>query len=324
MMVIYFHRNKNVGFSINKVTQTIVRQIDEKEEYYMPSAGSSIKGLLSNIFYVIRHRKKGAIHHVTGDVHYVLLGLIGYKSVLTIHDTIGLDFSRMNRFKSFIYKWLWFKIPMMIASRVVCISEVTKNYLRKYSSRKDIRVVHNAIESTLYFSPLKPIEGTANILFVGVKKNKNLVRCFNALKGVDCHVSIVGKITQEQVKALEANDISYSCKYNLTNDELNSEYHSCDIVSFCSLFEGFGMPVLEGHQAGRPVLCSSIPVLKEVAGEAACFVDPLDEESIRNGYLHLINDETYRQNLVEKGRLNVLNYLPSVIKQQWESVYNEL
>lgn len=324
MKVIYFHRNKNAGYSINKVTQTIVREIEDKEEYYMPSASSGIKALFKNIQFIRQHRQKGAIHHITGDVHYGLLGLIGYKSVLTIHDTVGLDFVKMSCFKALVYEWLWFRFPMMIASKVLCISEVTKTYLQKYTTRKDIRVVHNAIDSTLQFSTPKPIEGTAKILFIGVKDNKNLNRCFEALKGINCHVTIIGKLKPEQVKALEDNSISYTSKFNLSDEELNAEYYNCDIVSFCSLFEGFGMPALEAHQAGRPVLCSSIPVLKEVAGEAACFVNPLDVNSIRDGYLRLLNDDTYRLSLIEKGKQNVLNYLPSVIKKQWESVYNEL
>ena len=98
-MIIYFHRNKDAGFSINKVTQTIVRDIEDKEEFYMPYAGAGIKVLFSNILFIIKHRKKGAIHHITGAVHYGLLGLIGYTSVLTIHDTVGLDFVKMNKFK---------------------------------------------------------------------------------------------------------------------------------------------------------------------------------------------------------------------------------
>lgn len=324
MRLIYFHRNKDAGFSINKVTQTIVREIEDKEEYYMPSAGAGIKDLFSNILFIIKHRKKGAIHHITGDVHYGLLGLIGYTSVLTIHDTVGLDFVKMNKFKSMLIEWLWFRLPMMIASKVLCISEVTKTYLQKYTSRTDIRVIHNAIDSTLQFSDSKPIEGAAKILFIGVKENKNLLRCFEALKGIDCHVTVIGKLRPEQIKALEDNGINYTNKCSLSDEELNTEYYNCDIVSFCSLFEGFGMPALEGQQAGRPVLCSSLPVLKEVAGDGACFVDPYSVESIRNGYLRLINDEEYRQQLVVRGKINVSNYLSSEIKRQWENVYNEL
>lgn len=324
MNVIYFHRNTKTGFSINKVTQTIVREIEDKEEYYMPSAGSGIKDLIANIQFIRKHRKKGAIHHITGDVHYGTLGLIGYKSVLTIHDTVGLDFVKMSKVKSLIYELLWFRIPIMIATKVLCISEVTKSYLMKYSSRKDIQVIHDAIDSTLQFSSPKPIEGTVKILFIGIKDNKNLIRCFEALKGIDCHVTVVGKLKPEQVKALEENGISYSSKFNLSDEELNAEYYNCDIVSFCSLFEGFGMPALEANQAGRPVLCSTIPVLKEVAGDAASFVDPFDVNSIRDGYLRLIKDEAYRLELVNKGKTNVLKYLPSAIKKQWEEVYNEL
>ena len=324
MKVIYFHRNAKAGFSINKVTQTIVREIEDKEEYYMPSAGSGIKDLIANIQFIRKHRRKGAIHHITGDVHYGILGLIGYKSVLTIHDTVGLDFVKMSKVKSLIYELLWFRIPIMLATKVLCISEVTKSYLMKYSSRKDIQVIHDAIDSTLQFSTPKPIEGTAKILFIGIKDNKNLIRCFEALKGIDCHVTIVGKLKPEQVKSLEDNGISYTSKFNLSDEELNAEYYNCDIVSFCSLFEGFGMPALEANQAGRPVLCSTIPVLKEVAGDAACYADPYDVNSIREGYLRIINDDVYRKRLIENGKTNVLYYLPSVIKRQWEGVYKSI
>jgi len=324
MKVIYFHRNTKAGYSINKVTQTIVREIEDKEEYYMPSAGSGLKDLIKNIRFIRSHRQKEAIHHITGDVHYGILGLIGYKSVLTIHDTVGLDFIQMSRLKSLIYKMLWFRIPMMLATKVLCISEVTKSYLMKYSSRKDIRVIHDAIDSSLQFSQLKQINSPVKILFVGVKDNKNLIRCFEALKGIDCIVTIIGKPSPKQIRALSENGINYTSKSNLSDKELNAEYYNCDIVSFCSLFEGFGMPALEAHQAGRPVLCSTIPVLKEVAGEAACYADPYDVASIRSAYLRLVNDETYRQQLVEKGKENVLNFFPSFIKKQWEDVYHEL
>jgi len=324
MKVIYFHRNKNAGFSINKVTQTIVREIEDKEEYFMPSAGSGIKDLFTNIKFIRKHRKKGLIHHITGDIHYGILGLIGYKSVLTIHDTVGIDFLKMSKFKSIVYEWLWFRLPIKFASKVICISKVTKHYLKKYTSREDIKVIHNAIDPTLQFSIPKPIKDTANILFIGVKENKNLIRCFEALKGINCHVTVIGRLKQNQIKTLNDNFINYTSKYNLSDEELNAEYYNCDIVSFCSLFEGFGMPVLEGHQAGRPVLCSILPVLEEIAGDAAYYVDPYDVESIRKGYLRLIKDETYRQELVEKGKKNVLNYHPSVIKKQWEEVYKEL
>ena len=84
------------------------------------------------------------------------------------------------------------------------------------------------------------------------------------------------------------------------------------------------MPALEANQAGRPVLCSNLPVLKEVAGDAADYVDPYDVSSIRSGYLRLINEEQHRIELVEKGRINVLNFYPSVIKNRWMDVYNEI
>lgn len=324
MKIIYFHRNLKAGYSINKVSQTIICDIENKEEYYMPYYGAGFKALLGNILFIIKHRKPGAIHHITGDIHYGILGLLGYKSVLTVHDTVGLDFTKMSGVKNLIFKILWYKLPLLFATKVICISEVTKAYLQKYSTRKDIKVIHNAIDPRLKFTQQKSIEETAKILFIGVKENKNLLRCFDALKGIDCHVTIVGNLQEEQTKRLQKNCIKFTNKSNLTDEELNAEYANCDIVSFCSLFEGFGMPALEANQAGRPVLCSNLPVLKEVAGDAADYVDPYDVSSIRSGYLRLINEEPHRIELVEKGRINVLNFYPSVIKNRWMDVYNEI
>lgn len=324
MKIIYFHRNNKAGFSINKVTQTIIRDIDNKKEYYMPCSGSGLRALLRNILFIIKYREKGAIHHITGDVHYGILGLIGYKSVLTIHDTVGLDFLKMGKIKSFIYGLIWFRLPLLLSSRIVCISEVTRSYLWKYSKRTDIRVIHNAIDSKLEYSSMHSMITVPNILFIGIKDNKNLIRCFEALNGISCRITVIGKLKDNQIESLKANDIDYINKWDLSDDELNQEYMKCDIVSFCSLFEGFGMPVLEANKAGRPVLCSTIPVLKEVAGEAACFVDPYDIEDIRRGYLHLINDQEYRKELVDKGVKNVLKYQPTIIRNQWQEVYSSL
>ena len=321
MKIIYFHRNSDAGFSINKVTQTIVRQIDNKVEYYMPYSGSSLKALINNLLFIFKHREKDAIHHITGDIHYGLLALIGRKKVLTVHDTVGLDFNKMNPLKSLIYEVLWFRVPLILADRVLCISEVTKQYLLKYTSRKDIQVIHDAIDSKLSFCPMKKIGATVEILFIGTKDNKNLNRCFAALDGINCHITIIGKLRTEQVDTLNQHSIKYTNKWNLSDEELNEEYRKCDIVSFCSLFEGFGMPALEANQVGRPVLCSNIPVLKEVVGDAACFVDPYNIESIKDGYLRLISNEGYRSELVSRGQENVSKFYPNIIRKQWIDVY---
>lgn len=324
MRIVYFHRNKSAGFSIEKVSQTIISEIEDKVVYNLPCTGVSLMSILTNIIYIIRHREKDAIHHITGDVHYGILGLLGYKSVLTIHDTVGIDFNRMSKVKAWLYRLFWFVIPIRLANRVVCISYETKKAIGRFTKRKDIVVIHNAVDLGLQYSQLHPINDVPKILFIGVNENKNLLRCFKALANIPCEVTVVGKLSKDQLRCLSEYKITYLNKWNLTDEEINKEYASCDIVSFCSLFEGFGMPLLEAQLVGRPVICSTLPVLKEVGGDAACFVDPYSVSSIRNGYLRLISDLEFRKELVRKGRNNVRLFLPNDIRSKWEKLYSSI
>ena len=113
-------------------------------------------------------------------------------------------------------------------------------------------------------------------------------------------------------------------KINLSDSEMIEEYKKTDVVSFISLFEGFGMPIIEANKVGRPVITSDIPVLREVAGDAAYFVDPTSVESIRNGFLQLLEDANLRQSLVEKGYENVKRFDVNKIRNQWINLYNSI
>ena len=85
-------------------------------------------------------------------------------------------------------------------------------------------------------------------------------------------------------------------------DELHSLYERARAFVYPSLFEGFGMPVLEALAAGIPVACSDIPPLREVAGDAALFFDPLDEDAIAAGIEKVMNDASLQERLAQAGR----------------------
>ena len=323
-MITYFHRNLKAGFSINKVTQTIVSCIKTKEEFYMPHAGASLYVLFDNLLYVYRHRNKTGINHITGDVHYCILGLIGCKTVLTIHDTVSLDFNKLSILKRFLVEWFWFRLPMKFSIKVVCISEETRRCVERYTSRRDITVIHNAIDPIFYQSDKDLSQKPKRVLLIGTNPNKNLERTFDALKGIDCEVTIVGRLSESQLSVIERNNIKYVIKTGLSDEQIVEEYVNADIVSFVSLFEGFGMIVIEANKVGRPVITSDIPVLREVAGDAAYFVDPTSVESIRNGFLQLFENANLRQSLVEKGYENVKRFNVNNIRNQWINLYNSI
>ena len=82
--------------------------------------------------------------------------------------------------------------------------------------------------------------------------------------------------------------MSYKVYCNLSNEEIKKKYEDCDILTLVSTYEGFGMPIIEANRVGRPVITSNILSMPEVAGEAACLVNPFDIENIN--FLRIIND----------------------------------
>lgn len=324
MIVTYFHRNKAAGYSINKVIQTAIKYIQVKEEFYVPCRKASFVDIIQNMWFVFKNRNKKDINHITGDIHYCIISLIGCKSILTIHDTAIVDYNNQSRLQKLYHRWLWYRIPLKYATKVTCISESTKCLLSKYSSRNDIQVIYNAIDpsfkTVLKDQSIMPYK----ILVIGTNPNKNLERTIKALRGIHCKLTIVGTLSDKQRELLEECNIVFENKVNLTDNEVIEEYTKCDIVSFISLFEGFGMPIVEANKTGRPVITSTIPVLKEVAGKSAVFVDPTNEDDMHNGFVQLFTDACLRQRCVDEGLENVKRFSADKISQQYKDIYNSL
>lgn len=318
----FFHRNLKAGYSVNKVVQTIVSTFENKEEYYVPCVKTS--GTLWNLWFVYRHRNKQGINHLTGGSNYCVMSLIGCKSILTIHDTVFMDFNRSSKLMKLYMEWMWLKIPLKLATKVVCISNETKRHVCAHSTRKDIEVIHNAIDpsfkTVLKDQALRP----RKVLLIGTSSNKNVDRTIQALRGLDCELTVIGNLSGCQRDLLSSCGIEYRQMANLSDEQIIQEYIRCDIVSFVSLFEGFGMPVIEANKVGRPVIASDIPVIREVAGDSAVLVDPYDVEAMHQGFVRLMESEELRNRCVEKGLENVRRFDSIHIREQWLDLYERL
>lgn len=324
-MIIFIHRNLKAGYSINKVSQTFIRQVEGYREYYVPCNRADLLSLLKNFIYVYKHRDRHCVNHITGDIHYGILALMGCKSVLTVHDTNIYDFCK-HPLKRWIFRWLWFKIPIKLATKVVCISLETKRRVQQFTNREDIEVVYNAVDdsfiaqkfqSTIYHT--KP-----HILLIGTSINKNVVRTIKALQELECVLIIIGQLTDDIVFVLNESQTDYIVKSNLTDSEIIDEYHQCDIVSFCSTYEGFGMPIIEANAIGRPIITSRIEPLIEVAGDAAMLVDPYDVNDMHRGFQTLISDKLLRERLVKNGFKNIQRFQSEKIARQYKEIYKSL
>ena len=113
----------------------------------------------------------------------------------------------------------------------------------------------------------------------------------------------------------------------VANQDLPSLYRGADLFVFPSLFEGFGMPILEAMACGTPTICSNISSMPEVAGDAALLFDPHDEQDICDAMMKIISSGHLTDELVKKGldrsqqfswRNTALKTL-EVINRAWET-----
>lgn len=321
-VVLIYRKRREGAYSLEELFHTIAGELSKQVEVIEYEIGTRWETLRD----AWRLRKlKADIYHVTGDIHYFVALLPKNKTVLTVHD-IGHYLFGLNGLKRWLYKWFWLGFPIRWVETVTSVSRETKGNIVQHLGIKDrkIKVIENCYSAIFQYAAKQFSGERPIILQVGAKPYKNVLRLVEALKGLRCRLVLIGSLDEEIKQKLAECGVDYENHVGLTHEELYKQYVNCDLVSFISLGEGFGVPIIEAQASGRPLITSNVSPMRDVAGDGACLVDPLVVSEIREGILRMISDPGYREQLVERGLRNVARYSPVAISNQYLDLYKRL
>ena len=353
----FFHNSSGLGnYSRDLIRILANHYIDN--EYVLLSKNKSTRGedilALQNVKYTSiskgfleRQRKMGIdAQNLGADIFHGLSGELPLnwnnrpiKKIVTIHDLI---FERYPQFYSFfdrkIHFWK-FKKSAEMADLVIAISEQTKKDIVKFLKipEEKIRVVYQGCHQAFKEKPneefLLQIQKKYNlphrfILNVGtIEERKNLLSVVRALARTKIPLVVVEKRTKYYKKIereIKENKVEIYFLEGLSMPELAGVYRLADIFIYPSLFEGFGIPIIEALFSETVVITSNLSCFPEAGGKDSVYINPMDICDIRAKIKFLWDNESERKYRAEKGLEFVQKFSDEEIAKNLIEVYQEV
>jgi glycosyltransferase involved in cell wall biosynthesis len=302
---------------MNKKTQEVVNFIGNRKnvKYVIQSLPGQLKELIfpSRISYLNKLLKSYDIYHATEFLSFDR----GLKipQVLTVHDLSTLRFPNHRGAKESNKHTQMLKSACANSSAIISVSNSTKDDVIKYFNTNSGKITSIFLGYDEIFRQIKNPDDSSKILkmykikspyllFVGTiepRKNiENLVVAFNKFKqtaaGKNYQLVLAGsrgwnsELIYKQIESSQSkNDIILLG--HVADDDLVHLFNQTSLFCYPSIFEGFGLPVLEAMACGAPVLTSNVSSLPEVGGDAAEYVDPESSEKIFNSLERIIGNK---------------------------------
>ncbi|SAL65039.1 glycosyl transferase, group 1 [Caballeronia udeis] len=236
-------------------------------------------------------------------------------TVVTVHDLTHLHFySRLHR----AYYDVLFRRMYRRCTAVICVSDYTRNEFLAWSGmpHTKVHVVHNGVDPAYARNDEVLESEDPYVLYPGNRRNyKNLERLFTAyarssLPAKGIHLMLTGKPDAALKELAHALGISWRLRFagDVPDAMMPKLYRGALFVAFVSLYEGFGLPILEAMMSRVPVLTSNVSAMPEVAGNAALTVDPRSVADITKAMNRLAEDRVLREELIECGRERAMRF----------------
>ncbi len=326
LIVLHDSAQVNTRYDIAKLTalgvelwETDVPTFSLKQQWAMPA--------------IVRHLRLDVFH----SPYYVAPLRLPCPSVVTIHDAIPSRYpTYLPSPSARIAYRLFMRLSMLCSTLVIADSDASRAELSLLYPRSTskIRVVPLAADdfaTTACATRNFAAELGQYILYVGINKpHKNLERLIQAFAATAlAHKLVISG--QDDPRFPQARNITEALGLGervvflgpVSEGDLSSLYRGAELFVFPSLAEGFGLPVLEAMASGLPVVCSNIPPLAEIVGDAAVVVDPLDMGALSQAMELVLTDEALRAQLRIKAKERARRFSWRRTAQESLAVYQE-
>lgn len=283
------------------------------------------------------------VHDPTGVSPFTLGRWSGrFARVLTIHDAIAFEDPRGYAWSNNLLHRRYVPHTLRNIDAVITVSDAARSAIARFLGRAAdrITVVPNGVGSA--FLPVPAYEAATVaaryglrspfVLHVGsAQPRKNVVGLLEAFARVrrrlpDCRLALAGPPMGDAsvvARAIDRLDLAahVSSLGSVPEGHLPSLYSAARLFVLPSLFEGFGLPIIEAMACGTPVVCASIPALAETAGDAAVLVDPRDPRALADAMVRALTNETLRTSLRVQGLARARRFTWERAAEQTIEVY---